>query len=219
MKYFINIVILGLIIMQINLNTQAQSLVFEYDAAGNMVKRAPSNCDANDIQIFAQPSSRSMTVNWDIYPGAVYILHYRKAGESNFTTYPATQPFVLLYGMESCTTYEFALKIECRNGSTSPLGNIFSFSTKGCRLAYDEATSLLQVSPNPATKHIQVELDSEQTVQQLSIYYSNGQLVQQLQPKAGKSTYQVELNDFASGVYFIKAHIGDEVLTEKFSVQ
>ncbi len=177
------------------------------------------NCSATDMNIYAIPQQKSMTINWDVYPQALYTIHYRKAGENNFVTYTTPIPFVFMPVLEACTTYEFALKIKCSDGTVSPLGNIFSFSTSGCRLGIEAETTLLHVNPNPASKDITIEIDSKQNLQQLAIYNSSGQIVHQLQPLAGTNVYYVELDDLATGVYLVKAQLGDKVITKKFSVQ
>jgi len=191
----------------------------KYSPEISFTTKGCTNCSAEDITLFAIPNANSMTVNWDVYPEALYILNYRKAGENNFATYTTAIPFVFLPVLESCTTYEFAMQIVCSGGAISARGNTFSFNTGGCRLGLGEENVLLQVSPNPASKHINIQIKNEVEVQQLQIYNSSGQLVKHLQPQVGKTSYQVVVNDFATGVYLIKVYVGDEVMTTKFSVQ
>lgn len=195
----------------------------KYTAATNFTTTGCSNCSADGINISAIPNQKTATVVWDIYPGASYILHLRKVGEQQFIPYETNLSLVELSALNICTTYEVALKVKCPDGSISPLGKIFRFSTTGCRLAETEESVVVQVYPNPATKHLTVEIGGQQnnaqTIQQLAIYNSSGKLVKQLAPQAGINSYPVDVANFASGIYLLKVQLGDKVVTEKFSIQ
>ncbi len=46
-----------------------------------------NTCSATDITMYAIPEATSMTIHWDVYPDALYVVNYRKAGEPAFKTY------------------------------------------------------------------------------------------------------------------------------------
>jgi len=189
-----------------------------YSPETSFTTKGCTTCSVADMEIFINPGGTATTVVWDVYPGANYIFNYRIAGESNFRTYTTVMPLVILLGLEPCTTYEFALQVDCGGGQISEVSKPQPYAT-GCRLGQANEAPTVQIHPNPASRYINIAIGGEKTAQQLEIYSSNGQLVKQLQPQEGISTYQLDVSGFTKGIYLMKAQLGDEVVIEKFSVQ
>ncbi len=200
----------------------------QYSCAGSVkytpqvsftTKGCSNNCTANDIEIHTTPNPRGMFVHWDIYPGASYILHFRKAGESRFIPVETADHFATLSALLTCTAYEFSLQVKCTGGQVSPFGKVFNFSTTGCRLSDEAVAPTVAVYPNPAQSHITIQLNNNKPIDLLTIYNSSLQLVRRIQPRAGQRHYGLNVADLASGIYLIKAQMGDIVETTKFSMQ
>ena len=76
------------------------------------------------------------------------------------------------------------------------------------------STVQMNVYPNPASNgEVKVQVN---TVSEVSVYNAVGQLVESFIVDGVKS---INVNNYASGVYFIKADNGNNVTTQKFVVE
>jgi len=191
-----------------------------YSPVTSFVTKGCTSCSASGMEMYMIPEATTATINWDIYPDALYIVNYRKFGESSFKKYTTPIPFLILVGLEACTTFEFAMQLTCADGATSARGKIFRFTTKGCRLQQAEnVLPLIEVHPNPAQHQIEISLPGEQKPAQLTIYNSTGQLMEKLQANANKTAYAVNVSSYPSGIYLVTAQIAGKIVTQKFTVQ
>ena len=80
----------------------------------------------------------------------------------------------------------------------------------------------MDVYPNPATSEANIALDLSSAADvKLEVYNAAGQIVYNVPAQnrhAGSSQLSMDLTNFASGTYFAKVTVGNEVLTKKFTV-
>jgi len=81
--------------------------------------------DNIDIQIM-YANARSAILNWDIFSGVNYLLHYKKQDDLDWKQYQTLFPFAMLFNLDPCSTYEFYLEVICINGKISKPGEVFS---------------------------------------------------------------------------------------------
>jgi len=85
------------------------------------------DCSTTDLEMFVfNVEGTSAVLAWDVMPGTMYRLHYKIVGESNYQTYTTPIPFVVLFGLDDCTSYEFALSVYCQDGAQSGLSTPIS---------------------------------------------------------------------------------------------
>lgn len=84
----------------------------------------PQNLGASNASV------SSATVSWDGVVGASnYLVEYRVAGTSIWTSQSNTATSAVLNGLFSSSTYEFHVQSTCSNSNTSAFSNVYNFVT------------------------------------------------------------------------------------------
>ena len=68
--------------------------------------------------------------------------------------------------------------------------------------------------PNPADKYIELTIQNNINVKEVSIYNAFGQMIQLVQLTDNHA--RIDLNNFASGMYFVKVTGENAIVTKKF---
>jgi len=106
------------------------------------------------------------------------------------------------------------------NGSCNPVAKSYS-STKsnflnvnnpaGIGIIEFSPNTVFSISPNPATNNITIETKQKS---ELEITNINGQIIEKMKIKDNKT--DIDISDFASGVYIIRAQTDSGITTKKF---
>jgi len=176
----------------------------------------------DDITLYKHGTT--VGVAWDAIPEAdSYIFHYKATGDAEFRTYDTSIPFVILFGLNDCTTYEFVISTTCDNGNQSEKSEPVSYTTTACRKAGENITisneQLVAIYPNPATNYLSIELVGGDEVDLINIYDATGKLVvDQNKINYDGFVYKTNVKHLSQGIYFVKIIKDDYAITKKFLV-
>jgi len=182
-------------------------------------------CEPLSIDDIAlRPYGNTVGISWIADEGATYEFYYRKSGEINFKTYVPRISYIILFGLDNCTTYEFGFKKTCSNGVVSEMSELIDHTTLGCmelrENIYQNDEAKLRVYPQPATDYITIELAGNKKADLVNIYDLTGQLViNQNSISFDGSVYKSNVDHLSPGVYFVKAIIDNNTVTKKILVK
>ncbi len=116
----------------------------------------------------------------------------------------------------AATEYEFKAFVLC--GETEYEGEVKTFSTLAS--LQDELNNMLSVSlyPNPAKESATIEFLGLNSEAKISIVNMKGQIVKTIEIQPSQS-YELNLTDFASGVYYVKVITDSKIITQKLIVE
>lgn len=118
--------------------------------------------------------------------------------------------------LASATEYEFKAFVLC--GENEYEGEVKTFSTLAS--LQDELSNMLSVSlyPNPAKESATLEFLGLNSEAKISIVNMKGQIVKTIDIQPSQS-YELNLTDFASGVYYVKVITEGKIITQKLIVE
>ncbi|MEE1226716.1 MAG: fibronectin type III domain-containing protein [Bacteroidales bacterium] len=118
--------------------------------------------------------------------------------------------------LASATEYEFKVFVVC--GENEYEGEVKTFSTLAS--LQDELSNMLSVSlyPNPAKESATLEFLGLNSEAKISIVNMKGQIVKTIDIQPSQS-YELNLTDFASGVYYVKVITEGKIITQKLIVE
>lgn len=93
---------------------------------------APTGIFALDTEVF----KTSARLSWNTFPGATYLINYRKVGETTWQNTTSTTSSVTLSNLEDETNYEAQVATVVNNVPGAFSSN-YAFKTKGLRTGYD----------------------------------------------------------------------------------
>lgn len=116
----------------------------------------------------------------------------------------------------AATGYEFKAFVVC--GENEYEGEVKTFSTLAS--LRDELSNILSVSlyPNPAKESATIEFSGLNSEATISIVNMKGQIIETIEIQPAQS-YELDLNDFASGVYYVKIITDSKIITQKLIVE
>ena len=116
----------------------------------------------------------------------------------------------------TATEYEFKAFVVC--GETEYEGDVKTFTTLAS--LQDELGNMLSVSlyPNPAKESATLEFLGLNSEAKISIVNMKGQIVKTIDIQPSQS-YELNLTDFASGVYYVKVITDGKIITQKLIVE
>lgn len=118
--------------------------------------------------------------------------------------------------LASATEYEFKAFVVC--GETEYEGDVKTFTTLASLT--EELSNMLSVSlyPNPAKQSTTLEFSALNSEAKISIVNMKGQIVKTIDIQPSQS-YELNLTDFASGVYYVKVITDGKIITQKLIVE
>jgi len=177
-------------------------------------------CSSDDIDLkITNIYGGTAIINWDIFSGVNYRLHYKKQEDSVWENYETPIPFALLFNLDPCAVYEFYLEVVCAEGIVSSPGDIINLETGNCRHFINEKTEII-VYPNIAKDFINIATNNIENLSNLKVYNQAGILVHQIDDsKFINSTYQLNIADFAKGLYTVHTIANNTIYHSKFIKQ
>jgi len=166
-------------------------------------------------------TDNSAILSWDVISGSMYTLYYKSDKNAEWSTYNTVVPFVILFGLDECSMYEFGLKVTCSDARTSNMSSVVEFGNDcgGLRTGDLVITdnSLINIYPNPASSFVDISLTNNSTISSIEIYNVSGKLMfDQNDLNFDGAKYTAELTNLSKGIYFVTTIVDDKVHTKKF---
>ena len=190
----------------------------------------PDNLRSRVIRNFA-------LLRWNSVSDAVsYDVQIRVDGDTDWLTFTSSFFIVILRGLATNTTYQWRVRSVC---STSPLfasaySNIESFTTGGGFLFgksastpsqeitleeyRDSATDSPVLSPNPARGRVHLVMNNFETLNNVAIYSSSGNLIRNVENFTSPAS-ELEINDLEPGLYLLRIRTDVGVYPKKLFVK
>lgn len=174
----------------------------------------PQTCDAPvNLNIF-NISQHSATATWNANEYAVsWSVEFKAQSEGQWQIATATQPSFSFQGLTANTTYNVRIKTICENGESDYATTEFT-TLNEVGIDNVELANGLSLMPNPADKYIELTIQNNINVKEVSIYNAFGQMIQLVQLTDNHA--RIDLNNFASGMYFVKVTGENAIVTKKF---
>ena len=128
----------------------------------------------------------------------------------------ASSIFIPTHNLLTATEYEFKVFVAC--GENEYEGEVKTFSTLAS--LQEDLSNMLSVSlyPNPAKESATLEFLGLNSEAKISIVNMKGQIVKTIDIQPSQS-YELNLTDFASGVYYVKVITDGKIITQKLIVE
>lgn len=174
----------------------------------------PLPCDAPvNLNIF-NIAQHSATVTWNANEYAVsWSVEFKAQSEGQWQIATATQPTFSFQGLTANTTYNVRIKTICEDGESDYATTEFT-TLNEVGIDNVELANGLSLMPNPADKYIELTIQNNINVKEVSIYNAFGQMIQLVQLTDNHA--RIDLNNFASGMYFVKVTGENAIVTKKF---
>jgi len=174
-------------------------------------------------------SATTAVLTWDNIPGCVYTLYYRIKGQEQWKSYDTTISYVVMFGLNPCTEYEWALRIS-EDDFVSGISSTQAISTtcQEARLSNPTADEVrignlsdlqnieLDLSVNPVSKILTVNYMGL-PVKSVDIYNVNAQLVKNLNIN-NNDLSTIDVGTLKAGVYFLITTFDGGVAKNKFLI-
>jgi len=195
-------------------NTERYSEIQTFKTQG-CVECSIEDIDMQIVNVFGNTA----IINWDIFSGVNYRLHYKKQEDVEWDHYETPIPFALLFNLNPCSVYEFFLEVICVDGIVSTPGEVIKMETGNCRNSINEKTEI-SIYPNVAKDFVNITVNNAENLSDVQIYDQAGALIQKVDgSKLNNNTYQLNINDFAKGIYVVHAIAFDNIYHSKFIKQ
>ena len=164
----------------------------------------PTNVAASNI------TKESMTITWSANGASKWNLQYRVVNGTWSTVTVEGNPTYTITDLTEATEYQIQVQAVC-DGATSPWSTMISQST-GINARLMGSISLY---PNPASNYVDVRVsDNDIAVSRLEVYDVYGKLINEVEVIENPTRINVE--NLASGMYFVKVITNDGVATKNF---
>lgn len=184
----------------IDVNGCSDSTTFAVNPASNVI-----NISVDSIQDEETALGGAITVSATGGQAPLYLIWNTGETTATISGLVAGQYIVTVYDISGCTTTD---TIVVNYAIPSNINDI-------------EAVNNLRVFPNPTRDFVNIQLDLyKETEVRLDVYTVSGQLLQTFAPTNSlQQNYQVDLSQYAGGIYMARLIIGDKVLTTKIILQ
>ena len=164
----------------------------------------PTNVAASNI------TKESMTITWSANGASKWNLQYRVVNGTWSTVTVEGNPTYTITDLTEATEYQIQVQAVC-DGATSSWSTMISQST-GINARLMGSISLY---PNPASNYVDVRVsDNDIAVSRLEVYDVYGKLINEVEVINNPTRINVE--NLASGMYFVKVITNDGVATKNF---
>ncbi|MCQ2271025.1 MAG: fibronectin type III domain-containing protein [Bacteroidales bacterium] len=117
-------------------------------------------------------------------------------------------------GLTANSTYDFRVKAICSTTSESDFVTTTFTTNPEVGIDNVELSNSINLMPNPADKYIELTVNSNVLVKEAVIYNAFGQMIQMVQLTDNHA--RINLDNYASGMYFVRIAGDNAVATKKF---
>lgn len=186
----------------------------------NIVTFETGGCEIScgeELQLYELASlGFGVVLNWDFSPGQVYQLKYKATNENEWKTYDTRTSMALLFGLKTCSNYEFKVSVICEDKQLGVESNIITIETGNCKigsaLIHDKTFA---VYPTVTNNYIGIIANDIENISELNIYNLAGNLVKTINPQI----MTISVSDLPNGTYVVTAITSNSVLSAKFMKQ
>lgn len=169
-------------------------------------------CEApTDLQI-GGISETSAVASWNANGGSDWKIGYKQQSASNWQEFTISTTSYNIEGLNASTTYDFRVKTICEENESEFVST--SFTTTGVGIDNNLLANSISLMPNPADNHINLSIEANINVKEAAIFNAFGQLIQTITLSDNHCT--INLENYASGMYFIRIANDNAVATKKF---
>jgi hypothetical protein len=156
-------------------------------------------------------TKNSAKINWTENGAATsWTINYKPDGETQVTTVQVSEHPYVLTGLQPQTTYSVYVVALCDDGVTATSG-LINFTTLADGITdYELATNLY---PNPTAGQFTIH-NSQFTIHNVNVYDVYGKLLKTVEANA--NTVELDVRDFAAGMYFVRISTEKGVVTKSF---
>ena len=156
------------------------------------------------------------TTHWNLVPGALsYQVWYRVVGAGSWTKKNTGVNFKTLKMLSPETNYEYKVRSKCNGGEFGEFTAVQNFTTLPLREEINSNHISLSIYPNPAIDNLIISINSFITDQSsLIITDISGRII--FTSQLNSPTTEINISDFASGMYFVKIYTEVGEMIEKF---
>ena len=181
-----------------------EAIAFTTNSSSVEPCNTPTNVAASNI------TKESMTITWNANGASKWNLQYRVVNGAWSTVTVEGNPTYTITDLTEATEYQIQVQAVC-DGATSPWSTMISQST-GINARLMGSISLY---PNPASNYVDVRVsDNDIAVSRLEVYDVYGKLINEVEVIENPTRINVE--NLASGMYFVKVITNDGVATKNF---
>lgn len=167
---------------------------------------APTDLTATEI------NNHDITLSWTENGTATsWTIYYRTSGATTWNTLTVTTNPYTLMDLEGLTQYDIQVVANCADGEESEPSNTITPTTTNVGVNNYDAT-LVTVAPNPTTGVVKVQ-GVRCKIQEVGVYDTYGKLLGTL--IANDDVVEVNLDQYAAGVYFLRVFTGNDVVTKR----
>lgn len=169
-------------------------------------------CNAPTDLVAEEINNHDITLSWTENGTATsWTIYYRADGATTWNTLTVnTNPYTLT-DLEGLTQYEIQVVANCADGEESEPSNSITPTTTNIGVNVYDATHVT-VAPNPTTGMVKVQ-GLEYKIQGVGVYDVYGKLLGTL--TANDNVVEVDLGQYAAGVYFLRVSTEKGVVTKR----
>ncbi len=168
------------------------------------------SCQAPEELFALNATSNAAFLNWDIVDGASYKVLYKATDEMEWNTHQTEFPFMILFNLLPCTTYNWHIASLCKEEeAVSEATRTHQFNTLNCKDAGDITKAVYVIYPNPVGDHLNIKIVAEEHLlkkHHIKIFNTNGQMVFSTVKKADQqyTTILIDNLKLPAGWYDVK---------------
>ena len=165
----------------------------------------PTNLTATEM------TKNSVKLNWTENGTATsWTINYQETGVAQESTVTVSEHPYVLTGLLPETTYSVYVVANCADGQTAASSTINFTTLADGIIDYELATNLY---PNPTAGQFTIH-NSQFTIHNVNVYDVYGKLLKTIEANA--NTVELDVRDFAAGMYFVRISTEKGVVTKSF---
>jgi hypothetical protein len=177
------------------------------------------SCDAITGLATTEITATTASFTWDVLDAAIKYRIRVEDGSGNPVEFGVTMVApgnsASITGLTPSSNYKFKVRGRCPSGSGS-WSDWFDFSTIAGRIG--DINSGLSVYPNPANSAVTIQIAASDLNTNLQVIDLTGKVVFETAMIAGATTAEINVTDFAAGIYQVVSVTGNTVATSKLVV-
>ena len=184
-------------------------------AASFTTPAMPTNpCNAPTALTVTNVTTNSATINWT--PGGSetsWKVSYKTNTATQWQEVAVQQPTYEIAGLSAATAYDVRVKAVCAANNESDFTTA-NFTTQTVGIDNINLANSINLLPNPADNYIDLSVNSNVEVKEAVVYNAFGQMIQTVELTDNHA--RIDLNNMASGMYFVRVNGEGVTATKKF---
>jgi hypothetical protein len=175
-------------------------------------------CDVPTGLHYTDIQNESIAIAWDANPNVnIWNIQYRMVGSSSFSSATSTTNSYNITNLTGLTNYEIQVQAVCENG-TSDWCEPITVQTTNVGIE-EHLLNSISLYPNPAKDVVNVQCAlNDVQVRAIEVFDVYGKVVRTVETLHATSlqTAQINVSDFAAGMYFVRVTTEQGAVTKSF---